>query len=120
MSTTAGSGAEIVAIDTPALGDRSYLADDGSVALVVDPQRDIDRALALALAAARGVRITDVFAAELDRRAPVYVVCASGNRSAAMTSFLRSAGYDAYSVAGGTGERARAGRPVVGGYAPRA
>jgi hypothetical protein len=29
MSITAGSGAEVVAIDTPALGDRSYLAHDG-------------------------------------------------------------------------------------------
>ncbi len=63
MSTTAGSGVEIVAIDTPALGDRSYLAHDGRVALVVDPQRDIDRVLALA--AARGVRITHVFETHL-------------------------------------------------------
>ena len=30
--------------------------------------------------------------AELDRGAPVYVVCDSGNRSDAMTSFLRTAG----------------------------
>jgi hypothetical protein len=37
MDTTAGSGVEIVAIDTPALGDRSYLAHDGSAALVIDP-----------------------------------------------------------------------------------
>ena len=59
MSATAGSGVEIVAIDTPALGDRSYLAHDGDVAMVVDPQRDIDRVLDLA--AARGVRITHVF-----------------------------------------------------------
>lgn len=50
---------EIVSIDTPALGDRSYLATDGQVALVVDPQRDIDRVLAAA--AGRGVRITHVF-----------------------------------------------------------
>ena len=63
MSTTAGSGVEVVAIDTPALGDRSYLAHDGSVALVVDPQRDIDRVLALA--ASRGVRITHVFETHL-------------------------------------------------------
>ena len=63
MSTTAGSGVEVVAIDTPALGDRSYLAHDGSVALVVDPQRDIDRVLALA--AGRGVRITHVFETHL-------------------------------------------------------
>ena len=59
MSTTAGSGVEIIPIDTPTLGDRSYLAHDGEVALVVDPQRDIDRVLALA--AARGVRITHIF-----------------------------------------------------------
>ena len=59
MSSTAGSGVEVIAIDTPALGARSYLAHDGEAALVVDPQRDIDRVLALA--AARGVRITHVF-----------------------------------------------------------
>ena len=44
---------EVVGIDTPALGDRSYLATDGRVALVVDPQRDMDRLLAAA--AGRGV-----------------------------------------------------------------
>ncbi len=59
MSSTAGSGVEVIAIDTPTLGDRSYLAHDSEVALVVDPQRDIDRVLALA--EARGVRITHVF-----------------------------------------------------------
>ena len=37
----------IVPIDTPTLGDRSYLVHDGEVAFVVDPQRDIDRVLAL-------------------------------------------------------------------------
>ena len=63
MSMTAGSGVEVVAIDTPALGDRSYLAHDGQVAVVVDPQRDIDRVLDLA--AARGVRITHVFETHL-------------------------------------------------------
>jgi glyoxylase-like metal-dependent hydrolase (beta-lactamase superfamily II)/rhodanese-related sulfurtransferase len=41
------------------LGDRSYLVHDGQVALVVDPQRDIDRVLAIAQQA--GVRITHVF-----------------------------------------------------------
>lgn len=43
---------------TSSLGDRSYLASDGQVAVVVDPQRDIDRILYLAGAA--GVRITHV------------------------------------------------------------
>src|SRR6266540_4309584 len=50
---------EIIPIDTPSLGDRSYLAHDGEVALVVDPQRDLDRLLALA--EQHGVRITHVF-----------------------------------------------------------
>ena len=58
--------------------------------------------------------------AELYRGAPVYVVCASGNRSATMTDFPRNAGFDAYSVAAGTSGWARSGRPVVGGNAPRA
>ncbi len=45
-------------IETPQLGDRSYLVHDGSVALVIDPQRDIDRVEAAARDA--GVRITHV------------------------------------------------------------
>ncbi|NUT18879.1 MAG: MBL fold metallo-hydrolase [Hamadaea sp.] len=49
----------IVPIDTPTLGDRSYLVHDGQAAFVVDPQRDIDRVLALAAEA--GVQITHVF-----------------------------------------------------------
>jgi hydroxyacylglutathione hydrolase len=49
----------IVAIETPSLGDRSYLVHDGQVAFVVDPQRDTDRMLAAAADA--GVRITHVF-----------------------------------------------------------
>jgi len=34
---------KVINIDTPTLGDRSYLAHDGKSAVVVDPQRDIDR-----------------------------------------------------------------------------
>ncbi|MEV0384793.1 rhodanese-like domain-containing protein [Nonomuraea sp. NPDC050643] len=45
-------------IETSTLGDRSYLADDGDVAVVVDPQRDVDRVLALA--GRLGVRIAQV------------------------------------------------------------
>src|SRR5438874_8390251 len=63
MSSTVRSGVEVVSIDTPALGDRSYLAHDGEVSLVVDPQRDIDRVLDLATS--RGVRITHVFETHL-------------------------------------------------------
>ena len=49
----------VVVIDTPTLGDRSYLVHDGEVAFVVDPQRDIDRVLALL--DEHGVRLTHVF-----------------------------------------------------------
>jgi rhodanese-related sulfurtransferase len=52
---------------------------------------------------------------ELDRSRPVYVVCASGNRSAAMTDLMVASGFDAYSVAGGTAAWARSGRPVETG-----
>lgn len=51
--------AVILAIDTPTLGDRSYLVHDGHVALVIDPQRDFDRVLDLVRT--KGVRITHIF-----------------------------------------------------------
>ena len=50
---------KIIPTDTSSLGDRSYLAHDGQVAVVIDPQRDIDRVLDLAAEA--GVQITQVF-----------------------------------------------------------
>ncbi len=49
----------IITIDTPSLGDRSYLVHDGDVAFVVDPQRDIDRVVALL--DEHQVRLTHVF-----------------------------------------------------------
>ena len=45
-------------IDTSSLGDRSYLVDHGGIAVVIDPQRDIDRVLTLA--EQRGATITHV------------------------------------------------------------
>ena len=49
----------VIPFETPALGDRSYLVHDGEVAFVVDPQRDIDRVLALL--EEQGLRLTHVF-----------------------------------------------------------
>ena len=49
----------IIPIETPSLGDRSYVAHDGEVAFVVDPQRDIDRVVKLL--EEHQVRLTDVF-----------------------------------------------------------
>lgn len=56
---------------------------------------------------------------ELDRTAPVYVVCASGSRGAAMTDLLVASGFEAYSVAGGTSGWMHSGREVVSGTQPR-
>lgn len=49
---------EVITVETPSLGDRTYVVHDGSVALVIDPQRDVDRVLAAIDAA--GVRATHV------------------------------------------------------------
>jgi hydroxyacylglutathione hydrolase len=49
---------DVQTIETASLGDRSYLIDDGEVAVVIDPQRDIDRVLDMV--AQRSVRITHV------------------------------------------------------------
>lgn len=54
---------QVVTIETPALGDRSYLIHDGAVGAVIDPQRDTDRILDAATEA--GVRITHVFETHL-------------------------------------------------------
>ncbi|MGZ4489718.1 MAG: MBL fold metallo-hydrolase [Nocardioidaceae bacterium] len=48
----------VVPLETPSLGDRSYLVHDGTVGFVVDPQRDIDRVLDLL--DRYGVRLTHV------------------------------------------------------------
>lgn len=54
----AEAGVTVRVLETPSLGDRSYLVHDGEVAFVVDPQRDIDRVLDLL--AGEGVRLTHV------------------------------------------------------------
>lgn len=54
---------DIAIIETSGLGDRSYLISHGDTAVVVDPQRDIDRVLTLA--DDRGVRITHVLETHL-------------------------------------------------------
>ncbi|MCP3422624.1 rhodanese-like domain-containing protein [Nocardioides pinisoli] len=49
---------------------------------------------------------------ELDRSRPVHVICATGNRSKAMTDLLVAQGFDAMSVAGGTQAWIASGRAV--------
>jgi glyoxylase-like metal-dependent hydrolase (beta-lactamase superfamily II) len=55
LGTDIAGDVSVEVIETSALGDRSYLATDGHVAVVVDPQRDVDRILAVA--GRLGVRI---------------------------------------------------------------
>lgn len=52
------AGLTVSVIETPTLGDRSYVVDDGVDALVVDPQRDVDRVHAVLTR--RGVRLAAV------------------------------------------------------------
>jgi rhodanese-related sulfurtransferase len=52
---------------------------------------------------------------ELDKSRPVYLICASGNRSRAMADFLERSGFDARSVSGGTTAWVSSGHPVVTG-----
>ncbi|HCU96764.1 MAG TPA: sulfurtransferase [Actinobacteria bacterium] len=54
-------------------------------------------------------------AGELPAREPVYVICASGNRSWTAAQFLAGRGIDAKSVIGGTGDWMASGLPVVRG-----
>lgn len=50
--------------------------------------------------------------AELDRGAPQYVICATGNRSLTVAAALIGAGFEAYSVRGGTTAWLASGRAV--------
>jgi len=54
---------EVVVIETPNLGDRSYVVGVGGVAVTIDPQRDIDRVLAVL--AGHGWTLTQVFETHL-------------------------------------------------------
>ena len=58
-SSPSKTAVAVIPIETPTLGDRSYLVHDGEVAFVVDPQRDIDRVLALL--EEQRLRLTHVF-----------------------------------------------------------
>ena len=53
------AGLTVRTLETPSLGDRTYVVHDGETALVIDPQRDIDRVLDVLTA--DEVRLTHVF-----------------------------------------------------------
>ena len=102
-------------IETPEV-DLDQVASAGEDAVVVDvrePGEYIQGHVPGAVLIPMGQLPTRM--TELDRSRPVYVVCASGNRSSAMTGLLRSNGFDAHSVAGGTNAWIRTGRPIEKG-----
>ena len=57
----------VTPIDTPELGDRSYVVDDGESAVVIDAQRDLDRVLELI--EARHLTVTHVAETHCDDEA---------------------------------------------------
>ena len=52
---------------------------------------------------------------EVPKDQTVHVICQTGNRSTSMADLLRTLGYDAVSVDGGTSAWASAGHPLVAG-----
>lgn len=85
-------------------------------ALVVDV-READEYAAGHVPGARlmALRTVPTRCGELPSGRPVFVICASGNRSKSAADWMNTYGIDAYSVTGGTGAWARAGRPVAAG-----
>lgn len=53
------------------------------------------------------------YVGDLAGHGPVYVICATGNRSLAAAEYLHRNGVDAWSVAGGTSGWQRTGRPIT-------
>ena len=54
----------------------------------------------------------DTWLSGLDKKAPLYVICHSGGRSARAADTLAAAGFNAVNVLGGTGGWKAAGHPV--------
>ena len=94
----------------------TFIVAHADGAVVVDV-REPDEYLAGHVPGAKLLPLTGVPArlGELPTDRPVFVICATGNRSLAAAGWMRAAGVDAYSVAGGTSGWLRMGRPVVAG-----
>ena len=101
-----GSGVEVVPIDSPALGDRSYLAHDGSVALVVDPRRDIGR-----------VPVRDGDVIKVSPAMSVRVLATPGHTFTHLSYVLLAAGHQHAVFSGGSLLYGSTGRPDLLGKA---
>jgi glyoxylase-like metal-dependent hydrolase (beta-lactamase superfamily II)/rhodanese-related sulfurtransferase len=80
---------QIDIIDTPNLGDRSYVVSLDGVAVVVDPQRDIDRVQAIL--AAKGLTVTHVLETHMHND---YVSGGLELANALGAEYIVPAGYD--------------------------
>ena len=93
------------------------LADES--AQVVDVREDYEREAGY-VPGSRHIQLARLAAtaAELDPARPVIFVCRVGSRSFMAAQALRTAGFDAYSMAGGVKQWADEGRPLApdGGY----
>lgn len=97
----------------------TFAARHADVPLVVDV-REPDEYAAGHVPGARLIPVDRIAetTGELPTDSPVYVVCASGNRSRGVADQLAERGFDAWSVAGGTNAWAGAGRRIVTGSQP--
>jgi len=102
---------------TPEIAVEEFAAvrESGVLVDVREPEEYVDGHVPGAVPIPMGQLATRM--GEIDKTSPVFVVCASGNRSSAMTDLLRRAGFDAVSVAGGTGAWTSSGRLLEGGLA---
>jgi rhodanese-related sulfurtransferase len=103
----------------PEIDQVTFTAHHSDAPLVVDV-REPDEYAAGHVLGARLIPVDKIPGTldELPRDAPVYVICASGNRSRGVADQLAERGIDAWSVAGGTSAWAEAGRPIVAGTRP--
>ena len=112
--TPEGMYAEVVVV--PEIDLPSFAAAHSGGAFVLDVREPAEYA-AGHVPGARLVPMAFVHARmrEVPSDRPVYVICASGNRSYMAAGWLRGSGIDAISVAAGTGGWIRAGHPVAHG-----
>lgn len=104
-------------MNTPEIDIETFAAscDQGTVLDVREPVEYVEARVPDAVPMPMG-QVTSRMG-EIDKDRPVFVICASGQRSLVIAEVLQRAGYDATSVAGGTIAWAQSGRPVETGHA---
>ena len=93
----------------------SIMADGATVVDVREPAEYVEARVPGAVLVPMGQLAARM--GELDRTAPVYLICRSGHRSGVMCQLLEGHGFDAVNVAGGTVAWVRAGKPYEQGPA---